>query len=241
MPALMFAPEPLAGSMLSPLEEAPAEGDSRVPEAPPSLAQAPDGLAEPPETPGALPSIVAPEASAEPLPSGGAQAELPPPSDPDIQTEPPPSGEAQAELPPPSGEDADTTVPGASPEAPFTASSTTIHVIVENVEFETGTVNVAVCDTALSREGCPFDTTVPAMPGFVEAKFEGVPPGRYAVVGYHDVNGNDVFDKFLGVPREPYALSRDAGEMLVPTFEDAALRINEGDNVVIIRLQRFGG
>jgi uncharacterized protein (DUF2141 family) len=82
---------------------------------------------------------------------------------------------------------------------------------------------------------------VPAAAGFVETQFEGIAPGRYAVVGYHDVNGNDVFDKFLGVPREPYALSSEAGEMLVPTFEDAALRINEGENFVIIRLQSFSG
>src|SRR3712207_9084332 len=65
--------------------------------------------------------------------------------------------------------------------------------------------------------------------------FDGIEPGTYAVVGYHDVNGNDEFDKFLGVPREPYALSNKAGDKMVPTFADAALKINKGDNTVIIR------
>ena len=102
-------------------------------------------------------------------------------------------------------------------------------------------MNVAVCDKELSREGCPYDTAIKAAPGFVETQFTGIPPGTYAVVGYHDENGNDEFDKFLGVPREPYALSNKAAENLVPTFADAALTITEGANVVIIRLRRFGG
>jgi hypothetical protein len=88
-------------------------------------------------------------------------------------------------------------------------------------------VNVAVCDKDLSEEGCPHSTSVKASAGFVEARFDKVPPGNYAVVGYHDENGNDEFDKFLGVPREPYALSNRAGEKMVPTFKDAALKIKQ--------------
>ena len=124
---------------------------------------------------------------------------------------------------------------------PVDQAATTITVIVENVENADGTVNVAVCDKELSREGCPYDTAIKATPGFVETQFTGIPPGTYAVVGYHDENGNDEFDKFLGMPREPYALSNKAAENLVPTFADAALTITEGANVVIIRLRRFGG
>jgi uncharacterized protein (DUF2141 family) len=102
-------------------------------------------------------------------------------------------------------------------------------------------VNVALCDSGLSEEGCPYSTSVPAAAGFVETMIDNISPGTYAVVGYHDVNGNNEFDKFLGMPREPYALSSTAAESLVPTFSDAALSIHEGDNVVIIRLKTFGG
>jgi uncharacterized protein (DUF2141 family) len=128
----------------------------------------------------------------------------------------------------------------AKPAAPA-AGKTTITVIVEGVESSKGVVNVAVCDKDLSEEGCPHSTSVKASAGFVEARFDKVPPGNYAVVGYHDENGNDEFDKFLGVPREPYALSNRAGEKMVPTFKDAALKIKQGENTVIIRLQRLLG
>jgi uncharacterized protein (DUF2141 family) len=41
---------------------------------------------------------------------------------------------------------------------------------------------------------------------------------------------------FLGIPREPYALSGAAGNMLVPTFEDAAIDIKPGMNDVVIKM-----
>jgi uncharacterized protein (DUF2141 family) len=92
-----------------------------------------------------------------------------------------------------------------------------------------------------ARTVVPFKKSAPASQGFVEMTLDGIPPGNYAVVGYHDVNGNDEFDKFLGMPREPYALSSTAAESLVPRFQDAAMPIKEGENVVIIRLKSFGG
>ena len=129
------------------------------------------------------------------------------------------------------------------PPAPPAAdpNATTVTVIVENVESASGNVNVAVCDKDLSREGCPYVREVPAQQGFVETEFKDIPPGTYAVVGYHDVNGNDTFDKLFGMPREPYALSSKAADKLVPTFADAALTIKSGENAVIIRLKRLGG
>lgn len=112
----------------------------------------------------------------------------------------------------------------------------TVHVIAENIESASGTVWLALCNVDLSVEGCPYKKSVPASPGFVELTFEDVPPGEYAVVGYHDVDDNAEFNKLLGVPREPYALSAEAGDMLVPTFDDAKVAIAAGPNDVIIRM-----
>ena len=124
-----------------------------------------------------------------------------------------------------------------------TASPTTaaISVIVENVETSDGTVNIGLCDKGLSRETCPYDKAVQASAGFVEATFESIPPGSYAVVAYHDVNGNGQFDRVLGIPREPYALSGQAAKKMVPTFGDAVLPMHTGENAVVIRLKRLGG
>ena len=123
-------------------------------------------------------------------------------------------------------------------ESPTTAI---ISVIIENVETDGGTVNVGLCDKGLSREECPYDKEVRASAGFVEATFANIPPGSYAVVAYHDVNGNGQFDRMLGIPREPYALSGRAGQKMVPTFNDAVLPIRTGENAVVIRLKRLGG
>lgn len=114
-----------------------------------------------------------------------------------------------------------------------------VHVIAENVESADGTIWLALCNESLSVDGCPYKQSVPAEPGFVELTFADVPPGEYAVVGFHDVDSNEKFNRTLGVPREPYALSAAAGDMLVPTFEDAKVAIAAGENDVIIRMKRM--
>lgn len=44
-----------------------------------------------------------------------------------------------------------------------------------------------------------------------------VKPGKYAVVAFHDVNGNEELDKnMLGIPTEPYGFSNNARGMLGP-------------------------
>ncbi|HEX9903615.1 MAG TPA: DUF2141 domain-containing protein [Propylenella sp.] len=225
VPLIMFAPESLAGPMLGPLGE-PKAADAAVAE--PSVAEPGVAAAVVPDGGSPAPSEPDPDAASAAMPETDASAI--PEEDPDIAPEAIP-------LEPPA--ETASVPPDASPAV--LPDGSTVIVIVENVQTGDGSVNVAICDKGLSREGCPYDTAVPAVEGFVEAKFDGIPPGTYAVVGYHDVNGNDLFDRFLGMPREPYALSSLAAESLVPKFQDAALKINEGENVVIIRLKRFGG
>jgi uncharacterized protein (DUF2141 family) len=149
--------------------------------------------------------------------------------------------QTEPEAPPPAVEPApEATIPPAG-EATPADNMAVVHVIAENVETDQGTVWLALCDTSLSVEGCPFKKSVPATAGFVEVTFEGIPPGKYAVVGYHDANDDNVFNRTLGVPREPYALSGPAGEMLAPGFDDAAIEIKPGTNDVILRLGRLVG
>ncbi len=225
LPALLFAPDPLAGTLLRPL-----------------IGPTPDStaFAEVVPEPALMPVAVAPD----PLPVGAAgEPAIPPTPSPDAEplpAVPAPLPDVAEPLPDAAGAPVLEPVPDAPPAA-VEPPATTVTVIVENVESDSGSVNVAICDKALSREGCPYIHEVPAAQGFVETEFEDIPPGSYAIVGYHDVNGNDLFDKILGVPREPYALSNNAGDKLVPTFADAALPIRSGENAVIIRLRRLGG
>jgi uncharacterized protein (DUF2141 family) len=225
VPILLFAPDPLAGKLLRPFAHASASGLPEVQPEPAALAlvdpNADSTVAE------AVAQAESPQPTAEipPEPVAATAAE-----EPTEESEAPPEEQAAVETP--------STLP-EPPKADPSASSIT--VIVENVETASGTVNVAVCDKDLSREGCPYVREVPAAQGFVETEFTDIPPGTYAIVGYHDVNGNDTFDKLFGMPREPYALSSKAGDKLVPTFADAALPLKSGENAVIIRLKRLGG
>ena len=60
------------------------------------------------------------------------------------------------------------------------------------------------------------------------------------MVGFHDKNDNGEFDKFLGMPREPYALSGSAGGEFLPRFNDARVTLASGDNTIAIALKTFG-
>jgi uncharacterized protein (DUF2141 family) len=46
---------------------------------------------------------------------------------------------------------------------------------------------------------------------------EGIRPGRYAVIAYHDENGNEAIDqRILGLPKEPVGVSNNARGMFGP-------------------------
>ena len=198
----------------------------------PEVAPEPAALAEPDNTVAlAVAQAENPALLPEAAPEPAVAPEAAPPVESTPEAAPALEPEAAVETPPEPAPGPPTADPNAS----------TVTVIVENVESAAGNVNVAVCDKDLSREGCPYVREVPAQAGFIETEFKDIPPGTYAVVGYHDVNGNDTFDKLFGMPREPYALSSKAGDKLVPTFADAALTIKSGENAVIIRLKRLGG
>jgi uncharacterized protein (DUF2141 family) len=122
-----------------------------------------------------------------------------------------------------------------------TARAGTVVVTMEGADTTSGVLNAALCDKGLSEEGCPIAQHRAAATGKVEFRFENVQPGRYAVVGFHDVNGNRKFDRLLGMPQEPYALSNNVAENLLPKFSDAAVTVGDGETRVTLRLRRFMG
>src|SRR3954463_3879175 len=63
-------------------------------------------------------------------------------------------------------------------------------------------------------------------------------PGQYAIILFHDENGNGKLDKnALGVPTEPYGFSNNVqGFLGPPAFEKAVMQINAGDKAVRIVL-----
>jgi uncharacterized protein (DUF2141 family) len=63
-------------------------------------------------------------------------------------------------------------------------------------------------------------------------------PGRYALILFHDENGNGRLDKnFWGVPTEPYGFSNNAqGFLGPPSFDDAAMTLDGSDQAVVVAL-----
>ncbi len=122
------------------------------------------------------------------------------------------------------------------------AHAADVVVTISGIEPGKGQVKVGVCNTELSRKGCPLTGEANALAESQTFIFEGLPEGSYGFNGYQDMNSNQDFDRnMIGIPQEPYALSGIAAEKTIPTFKDTLTPVFDGaDNQVGIRLQRFG-
>jgi len=79
--------------------------------------------------------------------------------------------------------------------------------------------------------------TAPARDGAVEITFRGLDAGRYAVIAYHDEDGNGELDRFFGMwPTEGWGLSNDPEVSGPPDFEPAAFELPDAAPVIEIPL-----
>lgn len=80
--------------------------------------------------------------------------------------------------------------------------------------------------------------TLPAAPGQVEARFADLPPGKYAVIAYHDDNGDGQLNLRFGMfPKEGYGLSNNVKPSGPPRFADAALDVGQTPLAIDIQLK----
>lgn len=123
----------------------------------------------------------------------------------------------------------------------FTANAADLKVKVLGVASDDGTVRVSVHDGA---EGFPSDRkfllgqAVPAKAGGVTVVFADLQPGKYAVVGFHDIDGDEeLATNLVGMPAEPYGFSRDArGSFGPPEFDAAAFEVGDADQTIQMTL-----
>ncbi|WP_213003996.1 DUF2141 domain-containing protein [Parahaliea maris] len=117
--------------------------------------------------------------------------------------------------------------------------SALLTVAVDGLEAEGPSVYISVYTDADSWLG---DTVVargrvnPAEGSFSTAIT--LPPGRYAFTAYLDVNGNGKLDSnFIGIPKEPVALSNNAKARFgPPRFDDAVFELSAEGVTQTIRL-----
>ncbi len=79
--------------------------------------------------------------------------------------------------------------------------------------------------------------TQPAAQGDARFVFPDLPPGRYAVMAYHDENADNKLNLRFGMfPTEGYGLSNNPKVMGPPKFADSAFEIAAPETIIDIRL-----
>jgi len=118
------------------------------------------------------------------------------------------------------------------------ASAADLSVAVTGVRSEQGTVRIAVYDRPegfRKEDKALHRLALPAAVGQVQASFTRLAPGRYAVMVYHDEDGNGRLNLRFGmIPQEGYGLSNAPQVLGPPAFTDAAFDLPaQGASIVI--------
>lgn len=117
----------------------------------------------------------------------------------------------------------------------WSAAGSSVGVRVENPPA-TGMVVVLLFDEADAFADLrqPLRTLAVPSGAALEASFDGLTPGRYAVMAFHDRNTNGVLDQnFMGIPREPLGFSRRYWGRGAPVFAEAAVTVADGEQVPV--------
>ena len=121
------------------------------------------------------------------------------------------------------------------------ASAGTLHVRITGFKTSEGELAIALFDSeddyrtqsnAIRRAYLPVEKLA------TEWRVEDLPAGNYAVIAYHDENGNREIDfRLLGMPKEPVAVSNDArGVFGPPKFDAAKFEVRPPVTRIAIRL-----
>jgi uncharacterized protein (DUF2141 family) len=128
-----------------------------------------------------------------------------------------------------------------------------LKVTVTGIRSASGSVMIGLYDSAegfgvaikhateaglLTDRGRLVGAALRAAPGAQSIIFTQLPPGRYAVIAFHDENDNGRLDESTwGVPTEGYGFSNDAqGFLAAPSFKAAGLTLDAGNRAITISL-----
>ncbi len=119
-------------------------------------------------------------------------------------------------------------------------------IIIELVDLKChkGEVEVSLYNddkTFLRDKGALVTKRQKVQNGKIQVVFEDIPFGAYAAVSYHDLNENHQFDRnFIGIPKEPVAVSRLYKKRFrKPCFQDAKIDFNRSNMVVKMRFVKY--
>ena len=113
-------------------------------------------------------------------------------------------------------------------------------VTVSGVRDDKAAVRIVLyadADTFRQEQEARQVLSLPAAPGTVRGVFHDLPPGSYAVLAYHDENGNGKLDMIMGMfPDEGWGLSNDPTVIGPPRFEASAFEVAEAGTAITVPL-----
>lgn len=115
-----------------------------------------------------------------------------------------------------------------------------LSVRIDNLRSSEGNVRVGLFNSAVDFPRRQFKgEAVESNSGAVVVLFKDLPAGIYAISAYQDLNDNQKLDtNAMGRPNEPHGFSKDArGTFGPPSFDDAGFAVQEGSNVITVKLR----
>lgn len=110
----------------------------------------------------------------------------------------------------------------------------TLTITIGKVSPKGGILRLGLYDAAnYSDDGKTIASAdVPVTGPEMTVTLKNIPPGRYAIESFQDINGNGKMDSsFLGLPQEPYGFSRNARPFLSkPGFDATSFTLQPGEN-----------
>lgn len=123
---------------------------------------------------------------------------------------------------------------------PASAWSADMVIRIRNVAQDSGQIRIAVYEGEGFLRKPVRTESVRASGGMIDVRIKDMPAGTYAVSAFQDTDGNQrLTTNSMGIPEEPYGMSREAkGRYGPPTFDDAKFVLGSEDLVVEVKLAR---
>ncbi|MGH6966077.1 MAG: DUF2141 domain-containing protein [Phenylobacterium sp.] len=112
-------------------------------------------------------------------------------------------------------------------------------VTFQSLKAKTGAVMLSLVaseDAYGDKAPAKAQAMIPVSGDTASTTFKGLPPGRYAIKAFHDVNGDGKMGANpFGMPTEPFAFSNNAhGNMGPAKWADASFEVKAGANTQTI-------
>lgn len=120
------------------------------------------------------------------------------------------------------------------------ADSGKLLVELENVRDDSGQIRASIYSDPESfrkEDKALKIVSLPARAGNITLNLDGLAPGRYAVMVYHDANNDQKLNLRFGMfPTEGYGLSNNPVVMGPPKFSESVFDLKPGENRISIKI-----